>query len=72
MQLIPAVIAGCKNIIVCTPPTPSGSVAPEILFIAKLYGVTSIYKVEVLKLSMAYGNTVIPKVEKIFGPGNAM
>ena len=73
MQLIPAVIAGCKNIIVCTPPNHSGSVAPEILFIAKLYGVTSIYKVGGAQaiFAMAYGNTVIPKVEKIFGPGNA-
>ena len=73
MQLIPASIAGCKNIIVCTPPSSSGSIAPEILWIAKIFGISSIYKVGGSQaiFAMAYGTTVIPKVDKIFGPGNA-
>ena len=73
MQLIPASIAGCKNIIVCTPPSSSGSIAPEILWIAKIFGISSIYKVGGSQaiFAMAYGTTIIPKVDKIFGPGNA-
>ena len=73
MQLIPASIAGCKNIIVCTPQSSSGSIAPEILWIAKIFGISSIYKVGGSQaiFAMAYGTTIIPKVDKIFGPGNA-
>ena len=73
MQLIPAKVAGCKNIVVCTPPLKSGSIAPEILWIAKLFGIESIYKVGGAQaiFAMAYGTTVIPKVDKIFGPGNS-
>ena len=72
MQLIPAQVAGCKNIIVCTPPNKSGEISPEILWIAKVYGVKEIYKVGGAQaiLAMAYGTTIIPKVNKIFGPGN--
>ena len=72
MQLIPAQVAGCKNIIVCTPPNKSGEISPEILWIAKVYGVNEIYKVGGAQaiLAMAYGTTIIPKVNKIFGPGN--
>ena len=73
MQLIPAKVAGCKNIIVCTPPNNKGQIAPEILWIAKLYDLKSIYKVGGAQaiFAMAYGSTIIPKVNKIFGPGNA-
>ena len=73
MQLIPATIAGCKNIVVCTPPSITGKIAVEILWIAKMFGVSSIYKVGGSQaiFAMAYGNTIIPKVDKIFGPGNA-
>ena len=72
MQLIPAQVAGCKNIIVCTPPNKSGEISPEILWIAKVYGVNEIYKVGGAQaiLAMAYGTTIVPKVNKIFGPGN--
>ena len=72
MQLIPAQVAGCKNIIVCTPPNKSGEISPEILWIAKVYGVKEIYKVGGAQaiLAMAYGTTIVPKVNKIFGPGN--
>ena len=73
MQLIPATVAGCKNIIICTPPDKNGLVAPEILWIAKLYGVKNIYKVGGAQaiFAMAYGTTIIPKMNKIFGPGNS-
>ena len=73
MQLIPAKVAGCKNIIICTPPNSDGNVSPEILWIAKLYGISDIYKVGGAQaiFGMAYGTTIIPKVNKIFGPGNA-
>ena len=73
MQLIPAKVAGCKKIVVCTPPNPDGQIAPELLWIAKLYGISSIYKVGGAQaiFGMAYGTTIIPKVNKIFGPGNA-
>ena len=67
MQLIPAQVAGCKNIIVCTPPNKSGEISPEILWIAKVYGVKEIYKVGGAQaiLAMAYGTTIVPKVNKI-------
>ena len=73
MQLIPAKVAGCKKIIICTPPDKNGEIAPEILWVAKLYDITSIYKVGGAQaiFGMAYGTTIIPKVNKIFGPGNA-
>ena len=72
MQLIPAKVAGCKNIVVCTPPDKDGQIAPEILWIAKLYDLKNIYKVGGAQaiFAMAYGSTLIPKVNKIFGPGN--
>ena len=63
MQLIPASIAGCKNIIVCTPPSSSGSIAPEILWIAKIFGISNIYKVGGSQaiFAMAYGNNSYSK-----------
>src|SRR6056300_1579689 len=73
MQLIPATVAGCKNITICTPPNNLGQISPEILWIAKLFGVQNIYKVGGAQaiIAMTYGTTLVPKVNKIFGPGNA-
>jgi histidinol dehydrogenase len=72
MLAIPASIAGCKEIILCTPPSKDGSVHPAILYAANLCGVTKIFKVGGVQAiaAMAYGTKTIPKVFKIFGPGN--
>jgi histidinol dehydrogenase len=69
---IPAKLAGCKNITVCTPPSKDGKVSPLILYIGKILGITEIYKVGGAQAiaAMAYGTETIPKVYKIFGPGN--
>ncbi|HEY8399319.1 MAG TPA: histidinol dehydrogenase [Flavihumibacter sp.] len=69
---IPASIAGCKEIVLCTPPNKQGEVHPAILFAASLVGVTRIFKVGGAQAvaAMAYGTDSIPKVYKIFGPGN--
>jgi histidinol dehydrogenase len=69
---IPAQIAGCKEIILCTPPDREGKVDAAILFAAHLVGVTQIFKVGGAQAiaAMAYGSETIPKVYKIFGPGN--
>ena len=70
---IPAKIAGCKNIILCTPPNnDKGEVHPAIIYAATLVGVTHIYTVGGVQAiaAMAYGTATIPKVHKIFGPGN--
>jgi len=73
MQIIPATVAGCSNIVICSPPDILGKISPEILWICKLFNVSSIYKVGGAQaiLAMAYGTTIVPKVSKIFGPGNA-
>lgn len=72
MLAIPAMIAGCKNITLCTPPQKDGSIHPAILFTAKLCGITRIFKVGGAQAiaAMAYGTSSIPKCHKIFGPGN--
>ena len=72
MLAIPAVIAGCKEIILCTPPSKDGSIDPAILYTANLCGITRIFKVGGVQAiaAMAYGTETIPKVFKIFGPGN--
>ena len=70
---IPAKIAGCKNIILCTPPTnDKGEIHPAIIYAATLVGVTHIYTVGGVQAiaAMAYGTETVPKVNKIFGPGN--
>jgi len=69
---IPAVIAGCEKIVLCTPPDKNGKVHPAILFSASLIGITSIYKCGGAQAiaAMAYGTETIPWVHKIFGPGN--
>lgn len=72
MLAIPAKLAGCKEIIMCTPAQKSGDINPVVLYTAKMCGVTQIYKVGGAPAiaAMAYGTTIIPKVDKIFGPGN--
>lgn len=69
---IPAKIAGCKEVILCTPPNEQGEINPAILYAASLVGVTAIYTVGGAQAiaAMAYGTATIPKVHKIFGPGN--
>jgi histidinol dehydrogenase len=69
---IPAKLAGCDEIIVCTPAGKDGKVNPVILYTAHLIGITEIYKVGGAQAiaAMAYGTKTIPKVYKIFGPGN--
>lgn len=72
MLSIPAKIAGCKEIVLCTPPDKSGKVNPAILFAAQHVGVTKVFKLGGIQAiaAMAYGVDVVPKVDKIFGPGN--
>ena len=69
---IPAQIAGCKEIILCSPPDKDGKLNPAILFAAQLVGVTKIFKIGGVQAiaAMAYGTATVPKVYKIFGPGN--
>jgi len=69
---IPAQLAGCKKIILCTPPMTDGHVHPAILYAAKLVGVTEVFKIGGAQAiaAMAYGTASVPAVDKIFGPGN--
>jgi len=69
---IPAVIAGCKEIILCTPPSKDGSVHPAILYAASIAGIQQVYKIGGVQAigAMAYGTATVPQVYKIFGPGN--
>jgi histidinol dehydrogenase len=69
---IPAKLAGCREIVLCSPPDPQGRLHPAILYAAKLVGVTKIYKAGGVQAigAMAYGTETIPAVYKIFGPGN--
>jgi histidinol dehydrogenase len=72
MLAIPARLAGCREIIMCTPPGRDGKISPLILYAASLAGVTAIYAVGGAQAiaAMAYGTKSIPRVYKIFGPGN--
>lgn len=72
MLATPAKIAGCEDIILCTPPNKEGKVNPAILVAAKVAGVNRIYKIGGVQAigAMAYGTETVPKVYKIFGPGN--
>lgn len=72
MLTIPAKIAGCKNIILCSPPDKNGNINPAILYAAQLTGVTQIYKVGGIQAiaAMTFGTDEIPKADKLFGPGN--
>lgn len=69
---VPAVLAGCREIILCTPPDKNGKINPGILYAAKLVGVTKVYKAGGAQAigALAYGTETIPNVYKIFGPGN--
>ncbi|MFH0841152.1 MAG: histidinol dehydrogenase [Bacteroidota bacterium] len=69
---IPARIAGCRQIIMCTPPGRTGNVDPLILYAASLTGISEIYKIGGAQAiaAMVYGTETVPKVNKIFGPGN--
>ena len=72
MLAVPAKIAGCKEIVLCTPPDKEGNIHPAILFAAQLAGVSKIFKAGGVQAiaAMAYGTESVPKVYKIFGPGN--
>jgi phosphoribosyl-ATP pyrophosphohydrolase/phosphoribosyl-AMP cyclohydrolase/histidinol dehydrogenase len=69
---IPAQVAGCKEIVLATPPRPDGSISPEVMYVAKLVGASAILKAGGAQAvaAMAYGTKTVPKVDKIFGPGN--
>ncbi len=69
---IPAKIAGCKEVILCSPPGKDGKLHPAILFAAQLTGITKIFKIGGVQAiaAMAYGTATVPQVYKIFGPGN--
>jgi histidinol dehydrogenase len=73
MLAVPARIAGCPRRLLCTPPRRDGSANPAVLVAAALCGVDSVYKVGGAQAiaAMAYGTVAVPKVDKIFGPGNA-
>jgi histidinol dehydrogenase len=69
---VPAFVAGCKDVILCTPVSKKGSIHPAILYAASKVGVQTIYKIGGAQAigAMAYGTSTIKKVDKIFGPGN--
>ncbi len=72
MLATPAEIAGCKEIVLCSPPNREGKIHPAILYAAKIAGVNNIFKIGGVQAigAMAYGTESVPKVYKIFGPGN--
>ncbi|MDT0643990.1 histidinol dehydrogenase [Zunongwangia sp. F363] len=72
MLAVPAALAGCKEVVLCSPPNREGKVHPAILYTADLCGVTRIHKVGGIQAiaGMTFGTETIPKVYKIFGPGN--
>ena len=72
MLAVPARVAGCKEIVFCTPPNKEGKIHPAILYAAQVSGVSRIFKAGGVQAigAMAYGTESVPKVYKIFGPGN--
>jgi histidinol dehydrogenase len=72
MLVVPAQIAGCKRLVLCTPPDKNGNINPAILYTASFLGITEIYKVGGAQAiaALAFGTETIVKVNKIFGPGN--
>lgn len=72
MLAVPARIAGCREVVLCTPPAANGKVHPAVLFAARTAGVTRVFKAGGIQAigAMAYGTESVPKVYKIFGPGN--
>lgn len=73
MLAIPAAIAGCERIVMCTPPKPDGSVDSTVLYAARRFGVTDIFRAGGAQAiaAMAYGTETVPKIDKLFGPGNS-
>jgi histidinol dehydrogenase len=73
MTTVPASVAGCPEVAVCTPPRPDGSVAPALLAALHLCGVQEVYRLGGVQAigAMGYGTATIPAVDKLFGPGNA-
>ena len=69
---IPAQVAGCKEIVLATPPRPDGSISPEVMYVAHLVGASAVLKAGGAQAvaALAYGTQTVPKVDKIFGPGN--
>ncbi|KAI0677582.1 histidine biosynthesis trifunctional-protein [Trametes maxima] len=69
---IPAQVAGCREIVLATPPRADGSVSPEVMYVAQLVGASAILKAGGAQAvaALAYGTETVPKVDKIFGPGN--
>ena len=69
---IPAQIAGCKEVVLCSPPDKAGGLHPAILFAAKLVGIHKVFKIGGVQAiaAMTYGTQTVPRVNKIFGPGN--
>ncbi|MCX6205788.1 MAG: histidinol dehydrogenase, partial [Bacteroidetes bacterium] len=69
---IPAKIAGCQEVVLCTPPNKEGKLHPAILFAAKLVGIDKVFKIGGVQAigAMAFGTETVPQVYKIFGPGN--
>lgn len=72
MLAVPAKLAGCRNIVLCTPAGPGGKIAPEIIYAADICGVDHIFTIGGAQAiaAMALGTETVPKVDKIFGPGN--
>ncbi|MGE0020914.1 MAG: histidinol dehydrogenase [Draconibacterium sp.] len=72
MLAIPAQIAGCREIVLCSPPDKQGKINPAILYAAKISGVANVFKLGGVQAigAMAYGTETVPKTSKIFGPGN--
>lgn len=69
---IPALIAGCRNIAICSPPNKQGEIAPEVLYVAQLLGIEKVYSLGGIQAIAAFcfGTETIVKVDKVFGPGN--
>ncbi|KIY74060.1 histidine biosynthesis trifunctional-protein [Cylindrobasidium torrendii FP15055 ss-10] len=69
---VPAQVAGCREIVLATPPRPDGTVSPEVMYVARLVGASSILLAGGAQAvaALAYGTQTVPKVDKIFGPGN--
>jgi histidinol dehydrogenase len=72
MLAIPAMVAGCKELIVATPPKSDGSIDPVMMYVAKRLGISKIYRMGGAQAiaAMTYGTESVPKVDKLFGPGN--
>ncbi|KAL1747727.1 histidinol dehydrogenase-domain-containing protein [Schizophyllum fasciatum] len=69
---VPAQVAGCREIVLATPPRPDGSISPEVMYAAQLVGASAVLKAGGAQAvaALAYGTATVPKVDKIFGPGN--